>query len=220
MNSTLLVFATNCSLQLHWTIPRQQVSPGEQMSLHCTLCRSHACTCILLHMNMLAQFTRTCTACTLPLQQPKNMFALDRFAAGDHISSSSHICQPLLMAINNGVSLFVMMSYGVSLCKMRCRWHWCICWRRYRALCYGTIRVMQFYDPSLTSSLLSSLLWAIYSFDRHHCHGCSKFKITKVCFTAELFQLSSARSAFVPLFPQVISIFSVYNRIPMIYSTA
>ena len=124
------------------------------------------------------------------------------------------------MAINNGVSLFVMMSYGVSLCKMRCRWHWCICWRRYRALCYGTIRVMQFYDPSLTSSLLSSLLWAIYFFDRHHCHGCSKFKITKVCFTAELFQLSSARSAFVPLFPQVISIFSVYNRIPMIYSTA
>ena len=113
-----------------------------------------------------------------------------------------------------------MMSYGVSLCKMRCRWHWCICWRRYRALCYGTIRVMQFYDPSLTSSLLSSLLWAIYFFDRHHCHGCSKFKITKVCFTAELFQLLSARYAFVPLFPQVISIFSVYNRIPMIYSTA
>ena len=149
------------------------------------------------------------------------MFALDRFAAGDHISSSSHICQPLLMAINNGVSLFVMMSYGVSLCKMRCRWHWCICWRRYRALCYGTIRVMQFYDPSLTSSLLSSLLWAIYFFDCHHCHGCSKFNITKeFFFSVELFQLSSARSAFVPLFPQVISIFSVYNRIPMIYSTA
>ena len=189
MNSTLLVFATNCSLQLHWTIPRQQVSPGEQMSLHCTLCRSHACSVILAHAYYCtwtclhsAQCTRTCTACTLPLQQPKNMFALDRFAAGDHISSSSHICQPLLMAINNGVSLFVMMSYGVSLCKMRCRWHWCICWRRYRALCYGTIRVMQFYDPSLTSSLLSSLLWAIYFFDCHHCHGCSKFNITKECF--------------------------------------